>query len=489
MKMHNKSKVLLCLPQWIGRNHGFFLGIAALAASLQETGHEVVVFDEDVLEYALKHGAQIQPNLLANFINNYSPTLIGIYVNTPNYAAALSLAQKIRSVTDAPIVAGGPHATAAAKTLLSRHPEIDFVLAGEADITLPLLATAVRSCRSFSRIPGLAFLKEGRVHFGPMSPRVDLPSLPVPCREALENPPIDILAQWASQCYQENFYSSIGAFEGRKTTNAYASRGCVQACPFCSPGHFWLDPLHKIPHRAKRHVANLRNELRSLRGKGFEAVYFDEAAFPFNDVAWLNELTKVFTELDMFWGGAALFREVAQAPLSKLAESGLRYLYFGLESPLAELQEKAGKEVAASDAASFVARCHDIGIQCDVSIFFGIPGENERTIEQTIQWLDKNLPYGNAFFSIAALWPGTPWAVREGLTPEHWEPDYEKRESPGRPVWYGHDLTAIGKFYSNSLGTYHPAFMTPNRALEIKDRIISSGFRSKFSKYARTEKS
>jgi len=246
-----------------------------------------------------------------------------------------------------------------------------------------------------------------------------------------------------------------------------------------------MDHTQNTPVRRIRSVKNLMDEIAMLRDLGYGAIYFDETAFPFDQNTWLLEFADKIKELDMYWGGAAIFHQVHKAPLKYLAKCGLRYLYFGLETPIGKLQKKINKELSAETAREFIDFCFDIGIQCDVSIFFGIPGETDTTISKTIEWINTNLRYGNAFFSIAAIWPGTRWAEIEGLGPECWEPDYDKNTAPGNVVWYDHKLTSIGQFFSNSLGTYHPAFMTPERALKIKESIIKSGFRARFAQYAR----
>lgn len=485
MRKIGAPSVLLCLPKWQGRNHGFFLGIAALVASLREAGIDVAVFDEDVAEYAAEKEHCCSPDLLQKSIKEYAPTLVGIHMNTPNYANSLSLACRIRQITDAPIVAGGPHATVAGKVMLLLHPEIDFVLKGESDITLPILAEQLHLGKQPSNIPNIILRKGGDIIEQPATPPIQLSCLPLPARDALIHPPFPTLTKWSSIRYQENFYSTIRSFDGRKATNAYATRGCVRVCPFCFPGKFWLDPTRNIPCRRVRSLQNLIEEITMLRETGYGAIYFDEAAFPFDQNSWVLDFADRMRNLDMYWGGAALLSQVRKAPLYHLAKCGLRYLYFGLESPVIKLQQEIDKKISIQEVQDLLDTCSDIGIQCDVSLFFGIPGETEQTIQETIEWIDTNLTYGNAFFSIAAIWPGTKWAESAGLTPEHWEPDYDKNNAPGNVVWYGHELTAIGKFFSNSLGTYHPSFMTPKRALKIKEVIINSGFRARFAKYAR----
>lgn len=73
-----------------------------------------------------------------------------------------------------------------------------------------------------------------------------------------------------------------------------------------------------------------------------------------------------------------------------------------------------------------------------------------------------------------------------GLTPEFWEPDFDRKRAEDLGViWYPESATSVERFYSNSTGTYQPAFLSVERALRIKERIISSGFCARFSQYTR----
>ena len=117
-----------------------------------------------------------------------------------------------------------------------------------------------------------------------------------------------------------------------------------------------------------------------------------------------------------------------------------------------------------------------------------LPGENDKTVGETLAWMNQHLPRGNAFFSTAAIWPGTSWAQDFGLDAEKLEPDFDHVDASVHGViWYSENETAIDRFYSNSTGTYHPTFISVEHALAIKDEIISSGFRDRFRRFSRTQ--
>jgi radical SAM superfamily enzyme YgiQ (UPF0313 family) len=482
-----RPRVLLTLPSYRGFNHGLFLGIACLATTLKQSGADVAVFDEDLAAMVETEKGRDSQQILKHILNVFKPTLIGLHVNTANYSAALLLSERIRELSDVPIIAGGPHATAAAESLLNRHAEFDYVLRGEADLSLPAVAWALALNRPVDGLPGLSRRIGNIIAHNPIRALLDGREMPRPDRKVLLNPLDSDLCSYAQTSYCRNFTSTIPAFVGKMVAGAYSSRGCSQSCPFCSPSVFWADPIKLKPTRRLRVVDDLIEELVELRDLGYGAVFFDEPTFPMaTEPFWMNEFSKQMKDLGLLWGAPTRIEELDADKLSQLADSGLRYVYFGLETPQADLQSKIGKPADLKFVYDRLRACEDNGIQCDISLFFGGPGETDGTIDTTLAWMDKFLPYGNAFFSLAAYWPGTHWSQEIGLTAEFWEPDFDhSRAEHLGAVWYPDSLTSIDRFYSNSTGTYHPAYLSIERSLAIKERIIASGFRARFSQYAR----
>lgn len=484
--MSEKGKrFLICLPEWSGRNHSFFLGACDLRSFLRNHGLEVEIFDEDVSAFAAEQEKKDKEAILRDALLDFRPNYVGIHINTPNYESALKLARKIRLYSpESIIVAGGPHASVAWKTILEFHNEIDYISVGEGETSILSLVTFVSAGMVGDLPPGIAGRYNGEVRYKPEA-FLSCEQLVASDRQGLLEPPFPDLRKWARKRYLDNFYNAIYSFDGRNATNIYVARGCTRKCPYCSPGSFWKDPFTGIPCQRIKSFDALESELLYLRENGFSALYFDEMAIPMKSGKWLQTFAELLKKYDFFWGGAVLFDQISKVSVETLANYGLRYLYFGFETPQDGLQSEIGKKTNNECVSAFMKRCASCGIQCDLSMFFGIPGENDKTVENTISWLLSNLPRGNAFFSVAAIWPGTPWADDFGLAPICWEPEYIKGNAPNHVNWYSHDMTAIGKFYSNALGTYHPPYLTPEKALWIKQKIIESGFRERFAKYSR----
>ncbi len=485
--MAEHPRVLLALPYYRGTNHSLFLGIASLAPALKESGIEVAVIDEDVAGFAKNHGECSGADTVRRVVADFGPSLVGIHVNTPNYSSALHLAGMLSDYSGAPLVAGGPHTSAAASSILTHHPEFDFVLRGEADNSLPALAWALSGKGALEDIPGLSFRSESGIIHQKRDCLLDLATLPIPDRSVLLEPTDMVLKQYARTLYQQNFYATIPGFAGYEVAGAFVSRGCDAGCGFCFPSSFWAEPGTGKPVRRLRPVSTVLSELRKIQSLGFGSVFFDEPTFPIASApAWISSFCSGIKELNLLWGAPTRLDELHPCLIPDLAESGLRYIYFGLETPHSHILKDMGKPADLVKVREIMQVCDANGVNCDVSLFFGAPFEDDDTIDATMEWMDCNLPKGNAFFSLAAYWPETPWAKKQGLSPEFWEPDFNRTEAENKgAIWYPENAVSIDRFYSNSTGTYHPAFLTIERALKIKERIISSGFRARFSRYAR----
>lgn len=499
--------VMLAIPPYRSNIHALFPGIAFLSGSLKAAGCRVAVFDGDVASFVEEETGLGTEQMLSEFIHLFSPTLVGVYVNTPNYKASLHLARKIKELTDTPLVAGGPHASLAGQSILHHHLEFDAVLAGEAEQTLPELAWAIQAGVKIHDIGQYLekILPPEKPGTGPSSTVLfrhndvlcrksfagpSLDKIACPDRDALLNPPYEPLARLARVVYGKNFFHTFPAFEGRDVITTHSSRGCFGDCSFCAPTVLNRDGVLGSPCRRLRPPEKIAEELEEARRLGFTAWYFDEPAFPLAEPGkWGEDVCSLLENMNAPWGCVARFDEVLATDMEAWAKAGLRYLYVGLETPNKKLQHKLGKDVDPFLAASTSDYLYSLGIQCDFSVFFGMPGETSESIDWSINWLNEHFPRGNVFFSLAAFWPGTSWSFNAGLRPECWEPECSSITTPpSHLVWYPEETPFIDRFFSNGTGTYHPSLLTIENALRIREKIEASGLRRRFSTISRRAK-
>ncbi len=128
---------------------------------------------------------------------------------------------------------------------------------------------------------------------------------------------------------------------------------------------------------------------------------------------------------------------------------------------------------------NLLSACKEIGIHCDVSIQIGLPGETYYSIVKKIQWLEANGLQKNSFFSIAAIWPETPWAIAYGVDSDYFEPTVEKEGLEANGLYYFKPGNPqIERYFSNCSSNFH--FIDEETAIRIKYYLMDAGFIKRF---------
>jgi hypothetical protein len=163
--------------------------------------------------------------------------LVGISsLFTPYAPEALAAAEAVkRWHPRCTVVMGGHHPTAMPETVLA-SPWVDFVLRGEGEASLPLLAECLVRGGDPRAVPGIGFRRpDGSLHLNPPAVVERLERLPLPAFELLD----------------QHFYRR----SGRGSAVVVASRGCPLTCSYCSiGGSAWL-------HYRRRPAAQVLSEI------------------------------------------------------------------------------------------------------------------------------------------------------------------------------------------------------------------------------------
>jgi radical SAM superfamily enzyme YgiQ (UPF0313 family) len=220
-------------------------GLASVAAALREAGFSVELFDAlatgkarilpwpSEMAYLAPYYGRLDRSPFGLFHHfrhfGYSiehivrraklsgAFLIGISALFSAYSeTALNTAAAIKkALPHVPIVMGGHHATALPEAVM-QHDAVDYVLRGDGEAGLPLLARALRrGSPSLHAVPGLVRrLPDGSLAVGSPAYVQDLNALPVPAFD---------LIKWSH--YQRR---------GRGSLALSATRGCPLHCSYCA---------------------------------------------------------------------------------------------------------------------------------------------------------------------------------------------------------------------------------------------------------------
>ena len=165
--------------------------------------------------------------------------LVGISaLFTPYFKEVLTVAESVKRFYPAcHIVVGGHHPTVFPDHAME-HRAIDFVIRGEGEVSMPLLAEALKAGQSLEPIPGIVFRKKDKtLHINEPAFAADPDRLPQPAIDLIRN----------------DFYQR----KHQKSAVITASRGCPLKCTYCS-----LGTDSPIPFR-RRSAASVMNEIET----------------------------------------------------------------------------------------------------------------------------------------------------------------------------------------------------------------------------------
>ncbi|MFH1155645.1 MAG: radical SAM protein [Pseudomonadota bacterium] len=155
---------------------------------------------------------------IAALVRDAGPFLVGISsLFTPYAKDALDTAREIRRlVPGCTIVLGGHHPTHLPGSVME-SPDVDLVLRGEGEASMPELARVLKAGSSLDSVPGIVFRRPGgALH-------ISEPAW-VSHLDALDLPAMDLVNQ--------RFYTR----GGKKSIVIVAGRGCPMGCSYCSLG-------------------------------------------------------------------------------------------------------------------------------------------------------------------------------------------------------------------------------------------------------------
>ncbi|MCP4023915.1 MAG: radical SAM protein [Desulfobacteraceae bacterium] len=210
---------------------------------------------------------------IGKFVKDKHPFLVGISsLFTPYCNQALKTAEMVKKFyPDCKIVLGGHHPTLFAETVL-QHPAVDFVLQGEGECSMPLLAKALKNKMPLEDIPGIALKRaDGSLFLSEPAWMEDL--------NDYGNPAMDLIN---TKFYQRN---------NKGTICVVASRGCPMKCSYCSVSA----SSNHGPFR-QRQVKSIIDEIQSqLKFNDIGFIDFEDENLSLNKKWFLSLLQEIQT--------------------------------------------------------------------------------------------------------------------------------------------------------------------------------------------------
>ena len=394
-----------------------------IGASAGKAGIDVEIVDLCLADEPLK--------ILQEHFAAHSPELVGIsFRNTDDcfwpgaqwFVPGLSeTIQRIRNMTDAPVVIGGVGFSIFAKRIVE-YTGADFGIRGDGEQSIVSLVNELQQSKHFERVEGLIWRDNGEIY----SNRPSWPaSLSLPSnRDEIDNPA----------------YFNKGGQCGLET-----KRGCDRGCVYCA------DHLTKGPSLRLREPSEVADEAQSLIAQGVEVLHLCDSEFNIprrHAYAVCEEFERRSIGKRLSW-----YTYMAVVPFdAELAEimrkAGCIGINFTGDSACPSMLKTYGQAHVKDDLALAVRLCRANGINVMIDLLFGGPGETPETVSQTVDFIKQIGPDCAGAPLGIRVYPGTQMAkmlANEG--PAETNPNIHRRYSG--PV----DLFQPTFYISQALGS------------------------------------
>jgi len=384
----NKTKVALVTTPLLQKrgNHPLFppLGLAYMAAVLEQNGFEVKIFDCPACE--LDH-EKLKAELTA-----YQPTMVGIGSMTPTIKSALKSARVTKEACpNATVLMGGPHATFSGEEILASEKAVDIIVRGEGEETIVELAKQL----PIGDVKGIAFRKDNQIiQTANRSYIQDLDALPLPAYKLLPMEKYNIT--------------------GRNLLSIISSRGCPYQCPFCVASQMFGAPFRaRSPKKVLDEMEWLRDEY------GAEGVAFQDDTLTFNKARALEICDGIIErKMKLPWGCGTRADAVTKDLVTKMSKAHCDEVMFGVESGCQRMRDLLKKKVTNEQCENAIKWTKEAGIFVTVSVILGYPGETKETLQESLDFVRRVEP-DDVWLCHATPFPGT--ELRELVKSYGWE--------------------------------------------------------------------
>jgi radical SAM superfamily enzyme YgiQ (UPF0313 family) len=378
------TKSLLIIPFDGVRHESPTLGVGYLKAYAERySSNMIVIHDENFLEHL--------NDALRMRINETKPDFVGISFPSSAVLRVRVIARLLKEkYPEIPLFAGGYHPTSEPELTLRLIPEIDFVVKGEGEHFVARLNA------NWKGLPNAAWLEDGFYKENVSETVREIDEIPFPDRRIYDH---------------RYFLPRRGVIAGifGKTATLLSSRGCPYSCNFCS-GKI----MHsKVRFHSTGFVLSEIEHILSAKGK-MDYLYFLDTMFLSNWERVNNlcrELIKNGLSKRFKWAATVTADAVDDEKVSLMKEAGCFYLSFGFESNSTRALKILNKRATPKDNEKACEVCEKHGIYINSAFLFGIPGEEEEDLQQTIAFV-KRYNIGFTGINIMKPLPGSPFYER-----------------------------------------------------------------------------
>ena len=269
----------------------------------------------------------------------------------------------------------------------------DYVLVGEAEITLAELLTAIRQSPDPRRtaIAGVASRENGEKPFPPRDSLRELDLLPFPAWDLVDQ-----------RKYRDIWMKRHGYY----SINMVTTRGCPYHCNWCAKPVYGQRYQSRSPENV---VAELKWLKRTLDPDHF---WFADDIFGLKR-DWIERFSQLVCAENLQTPFKCLLRtDLVDQPVAlSLKKSGCQTVWMGAESGSQQVLDAMEKGATVADTYRATQQLRQVGIRVGHFLQFGYPGEDWEDIRKTLRMVRDCLP-DDIGVSVTYPLPGTKFYER-----------------------------------------------------------------------------
>jgi anaerobic magnesium-protoporphyrin IX monomethyl ester cyclase len=366
------------------------LGLATLAAILEQEGVKTAIIDAFAMKYTLDDIIlQVE-----SAIEEHEEHFIGLTAMTPEINDAIDIAHALSArFPKAHLILGGVHASIFHRSLVDEKV-CDMVVRKEGERAIADIARG----KPLESIPGLTWRAPGgEVIENPESgDYVDLESLPFPAYHKLP---------------MGRYHAALGVAKRSPSIGMITSRGCPGKCTFCYSAMFGSKIRFVSAPRVLEHIRHL------VTAYGIREISFYDDTFTANRKRVEELCTLIVSQkIDISWSCFARVDSVNAEILRTMKDAGCHHIMYGFETVDENILRAINKRVTTEKYGDVIAWTRKAGIDIRGAFMMGNPEETEESLRKTLEY-SKKIGIQFAIYNITTPFPGTAlfeWAQEKG---------------------------------------------------------------------------
>jgi anaerobic magnesium-protoporphyrin IX monomethyl ester cyclase len=328
------------------------LGPLYIAAVLERAGYRI-----DFRDYAVSSYWDLDTRGFLSELNDCAD-VVGLSCTSDLLPFVIGAAKELKlRHPEKTVILGGPGPTGVAREIIEAFPYIDIVVVGEGETTIvEVMDCLTNGGRGDLRLVGGICFRDGEeVIETPERERIrDLDRLPLPLYECI-------------------------SVEDFPLINIVFSRGCPYKCTFCDVAPVWKYRNYR------RSIDSVISELKYLTKKyGVRNFEFTDETFvlkPNETMTFCERLSK--EELGIEWACSGRINLSAEGLLSRMAASGCKALFYGVESGSDGVLQNVRKDFSTDQVLDVIGKTLK-HMHAVASFIWGFPHETEDDFLKTL---------------------------------------------------------------------------------------------------------